>query len=138
MPTRDEKAKQWKCDTCGTAFKYKRDATTCEKKHRLMKAWADDEISDQQLADGLGISIESVQEMKGESRTRSHQAGQGNFIAATQIYGNGRAQIPFKIRNELGLEDGSHIFWFKGPDGRFYVGASASMDYQRGRMSTRM
>ena len=42
------------------------------------------------------------------------------FMAATTIHSDGRTQIPFPIRQQLGLADGAHLFWYE-LDGRYFI-----------------
>ena len=138
MPTRNEQTKQWICDLCRKSYRLKRDASLCEKRDKALRSWALGEISDQEYADAVGVSVESVKLMAGGPVARRDMGSLGVFVAATQIYGNGRAQIPIQIRTSLGMKDGDNIFWFKGADGRYFIGADVSLDYQRGKMSTKM
>ncbi len=131
MPTKNNKG--WTCDTCGTWQHYKRDATFCEKRHETQKAWAAGEITDQQYATFLGVSLESVQEMTlgGTSlRSEAKQPGiqdeqfygtKGVFVNITVVHSQGRTQIPHQVRSAMGLRDGDNLFWYRGPDGRYYI-----------------
>lgn len=133
MPTKSDTGKGWTCDTCQTQHHYKRDATFCEKRHEAQKAWAAGEITDQQYADFLEIDIESVREMtRGGTSLRStaKQPGiqdeqfygtKGVFVNITQVHSQGRTQIPHQIRAAMGIKDGDNLFWYKGPDGRYYI-----------------
>ena len=97
-----------------------------------MKAWADGEIDDQKLADYLGIAVESVVMMtRGgsdatltEKRPGEHkifQGGMGVLVNITKLHSEGRTQVPYQVRDEMGLNDGDTVYWYRSPDGRFYI-----------------
>ena len=133
MPTKSDTGKGWTCNTCGTWQHYKRDASFCEKRHETQKAWAAGEITDQQYADFLEVSLESVQEMTlGGTSLRSapkkpgvqdeqFYGTKGVFVNITVVHSQGRTQIPHQVRSAMGLRDGDNLFWYRGPDGRYYI-----------------
>ena len=132
MPLRDEENKQWLCEVCRTIYKYKKDAKACEQRHRWLKAWADGKINDQELADFLGIDVESVRLMtlggsdatlspKKPGESKIFQGGMGVLVNITQLHSSGRTQVPYQIRQAMGLQDGDTVYWYKSPDGRFYI-----------------
>ena len=133
MPSRSETGTGWICDTCRTPHHYKRDASFCEKHHVIQAAWSSNEVTDQQYAEFLGVTVESVREMtlggtsiRFEPKQPGVKAAQfygskGVFINVTQVHSQGRTQIPHQIRGALGLKDGDYLYWYKGPDGMYYI-----------------
>ena len=132
MPIRDEENKQWLCEVCRTTFKYKKDAKDCEEVHEWWKSWGRGEIEDQALADFLGISVDSIRDMTrgGHDPTISEKipgkrtpfhGSVGTLENITKMHSDGRTQVPHTIRNEMGLKDGDRVYWYKSPDGRFYI-----------------
>lgn len=148
MPIRDENNKKWLCEGCKTSFKYKKEAKACEQKHKVqewLKAWANNEIDDQELADFLGIDVESVRlmtvggidvtlsEKKPGERMMFH-GGIGTLENITKMHSDGRTQVPHTIRKEMGLKDGDTVYWYKSPDGRFYIdNIQVTSDFPRGK-----
>ena len=132
MPIRDEVNKKWLCEECRTIWPFKRDAKKCEKTHEMWKSWARDEITTEDLAEYLEIDPDSIRDMTrgGHDPTLSEkiagertlfQGGMGTLVNITQLHSNGRTQVPFQIRNEMGVQDGDPIYWYRSPDGRYYI-----------------
>ena len=45
----------------------------------------------------------------------------GEIMGVRTVQDRGRLQIPKKVRNLIGLEDGDSVYWIQGLDGRFYI-----------------
>ncbi len=45
----------------------------------------------------------------------------GEIMGVRTVQDRGRLQIPKKVRNLSGLEDGDSVYWIQGLDGRFYI-----------------
>jgi len=45
----------------------------------------------------------------------------GEIMGVRTVQNRGRLQIPKKIRDLIGLEDGDSVYWLRGLDGRFYI-----------------
>ena len=131
MPIKSEDG-TWICENCRTGFQYKKDAEACEERHRWLKSWAEGEITDQQLADFMDISVESVHAMTlGGSKPKLSQkiagernvfqGGTGILVNITTVTGNGKTQIPHTIRSNMGIKDGDNIFWYMASDGKYYI-----------------
>ena len=145
MPIRDENSKKWLCEGCKTSFKYKKEAKACEQRHKWLKAWAVGEITDEQLADFMGIHVESVKAMtlggvdvtlseKKPGERTMFQGGIGILENITKMHSDGRTQVPHTIRKEMGLKDGDTVYWYKSPDGRFYIdNIQVTSDFPRGK-----
>ena len=145
MPIRDDKNKQWICEICKSPFKYKKDVNACEKRHKWLRAWANNEITDEQLADFMGIHVASVEAMTlgGGDATLSEKkpgesmifhGGMGTLVNITQLHSQGRTQVPYQIRQTMGLKDGDTVYWYKSPDGRFYIdNEQVTSDFPRGK-----
>ena len=45
----------------------------------------------------------------------------GEIMGVRTVQDRGRLQIPKKVRDLIGLEDGDSVYWIQGLDGRFYI-----------------
>lgn len=45
----------------------------------------------------------------------------GEIMGVRTVQDRGRLQIPKKVRDIIGLEDGDSVYWIQGLDGRFYI-----------------
>ena len=45
----------------------------------------------------------------------------GEIMGVRTVQDRGRLQIPKKVRDLIGLEDGDSVYWVQGLDGRFYI-----------------
>ncbi len=45
----------------------------------------------------------------------------GEIMGVRVVQDRGRLQIPKKVRDLIGLEDGDSVYWVQGLDGRFYI-----------------
>ena len=45
----------------------------------------------------------------------------GEIMGVRTVQDRGRLQIPKKVRDLIGLEDGDSVYWIHGLDGRFYI-----------------
>ncbi len=43
------------------------------------------------------------------------------------VQDRGRLQIPKKVRELIGLEDGDSVYWIQGLDGRFYIAKAVEL-----------
>lgn len=48
----------------------------------------------------------------------------GEIVGVRTVQDRGRLQIPRKVRDIIGLEDGDSVYWIQGLDGRFYIAKS--------------
>lgn len=52
---------------------------------------------------------------------------QGEIMGVRKIQDRGRLQVPRKVRDLIGLEDGDSVYWIQGLDGRFYIAKAVEL-----------
>jgi len=55
------------------------------------------------------------------SGSLSDYRGWRKVLGVTSVYGNGRTQVPSRVRQLLGLSDGDLVAWYQDDSGRIYV-----------------
>lgn len=128
MPRYDRSNRGWFCNGCGTFYKEKHLVETCEARHQAIQDYADEKIDELTLAQVLGypvdtpknqaIAIQRIRDFTAGAkpvpeRERKHKGAEGRLVNITTIHGDGRTQIPFEIRRDLGLQDGHKVFWYE-------------------------
>ncbi len=51
----------------------------------------------------------------------------GEIMGVRTVQDRGRLQIPKKVRDLIGLEDGDSVYWIQGLDGRFYIAKAVEL-----------
>ncbi len=51
----------------------------------------------------------------------------GEIMGVRTVQDRGRLQIPKKVRDLIGLEDGDSVYWVQGLDGRFYIAKAVEL-----------
>jgi len=51
----------------------------------------------------------------------------GEIMGVRTVQDRGRLQIPRKVRDLIGLEDGDSVYWIQGLDGRFYIAKAVEL-----------
>ena len=51
----------------------------------------------------------------------------GEIMGVRTVQDRGRLQIPKKVRELIGLEDGDSVYWIQGLDGRFYIAKAVEL-----------
>ncbi len=51
----------------------------------------------------------------------------GEIMGVRKVQDRGRLQIPKKVRDLIGLEDGDSVYWVQGLDGRFYIAKAVEL-----------
>ncbi len=51
----------------------------------------------------------------------------GEIVGVRTVQDRGRLQIPKKVRDLIGLEDGDSVYWVQGLDGRFYIAKAVEL-----------
>jgi len=51
----------------------------------------------------------------------------GEIMGVRTVQDRGRLQIPKKVRDLIGLEDGDSVYWIHGLDGRFYIAKAVEL-----------
>ena len=51
----------------------------------------------------------------------------GEIMGVRTVQDRGRLQIPKKVRELIGLEDGDSVYWVQGLDGRFYIAKAVEL-----------
>lgn len=51
----------------------------------------------------------------------------GEIMGVRVVQDRGRLQIPKKVRDLIGLEDGDSVYWIQGLDGRFYIAKAVEL-----------
>ncbi len=51
----------------------------------------------------------------------------GEIVGVRTVQDRGRLQIPKKVRELIGLEDGDSVYWIQGLDGRFYIAKAVEL-----------
>jgi hypothetical protein len=85
--------------------------------------YAREEIDELTVAREMGMSlgsdherlmaIQSVRNLTSGHATSQDKAITPNPHGITTVHGDGRTQIPKKIREYLNVEDGSYVFWYE-------------------------
>lgn len=124
------------CEGCGSAYLTRGEAETCEGKHTLFRRWEKGEVDDLEVAEGLGlpvdtphdkeVSLRSVRNMLQGGADTSLKADTMKgavmreappvLVAVTKLHGDGRVQVPVAVRNIWGVGDGDFVFWYRQGD----------------------
>ena len=51
----------------------------------------------------------------------------GKILGVRSIENRGRVQVPKKVRDIIGLEDGDSVYWIQGLDGRLYIAKAVEL-----------
>lgn len=51
----------------------------------------------------------------------------GEIMGVRKVQDRGRLQIPKKVRDLIGLDDGDSVYWVQGLDGRFYIAKAVEL-----------
>jgi len=51
----------------------------------------------------------------------------GEILGVRTLQNRGRIQVPKKVRDIIGIEDGDSIYWIQGLDGRLYIAKSVEL-----------
>ncbi len=51
----------------------------------------------------------------------------GEIVGVRTVQDRGRLQIPKKVRDLIGLDDGDSVYWIQGLDGRFYIAKAVEL-----------
>jgi bifunctional DNA-binding transcriptional regulator/antitoxin component of YhaV-PrlF toxin-antitoxin module len=124
-----------------------------ERVHKTLEAYARGEIDELSVAEELHLdtstektqmsAIQSVRNMmlSGASPTldtkKAYTMGDraSTFHGVTTLHGEGRTQVPRRIRDALGLRDGDYVFWYE-VDGMIVLSPhEMSTDWMRGNVT---